>query len=256
MEHVFAVPRQRLFGGAPLPQGFVPAAEVGVLLSADPDTDLFDHLATEGRFLPRPEAEADPTHKQPIPYAAIRWSDRLLVVRRTKGQGEARLHGRHSIGLGGHIEPGDEPSRGGSANRTGELIVRGLMRELGEELALAEGAAFGSPRFLGLINDDRSEVGRVHLGLAFEVPVAAAPGAGEAPVRIREASKMEGRFHPLVASENVWEDLGVFETWSRSLLEGVFLPLGGVNRRADAKPVVQHFEDGTHGRTRSDAADA
>ena len=93
-------------------------------------------------------------------------------MRRTSAGGDARLHERWSIGVGGHVGPDD----GG--------IEAGLQREFHEEL-VADWQP--QPRLLGLLNDDRTPVGRVHLGIVFE-----AEAAGRA-VAVRETHKLVGR---------------------------------------------------------------
>ena len=60
------------------------------------------------RFLPRSAAERDPDFKQLIPYAALRHRDKVFAYRRGGGA-ETRLHGRWSIGIGGHVNPADGP---------------------------------------------------------------------------------------------------------------------------------------------------
>jgi predicted NUDIX family phosphoesterase len=116
-------------------------------------------------------------------------------MRRTRGGRDERLHDRYSIGVGGHLNPGD----GG--------IDGGLRREWAEELD----ASF-VPEFtlVGILNDDTTDVGSVHLGVVF---VADAAGR---PVAIRETDKLTGRFVDRPAVANVAADL---ETWSQLVFE-------------------------------------
>ena len=114
--------------------------------------DLDAFLATverHGRFEPRPAMEADPSFKQIIPYLVLRDGDRYFLMRRTRAGGDVRLHDRWSIGVGGHLNPGDEDLDGG------------LRREWSEELVADFVPDF---RFIGLLNDDTTPVGQVHLG--------------------------------------------------------------------------------------------
>ncbi len=76
-------------------------------------------VAAVGRFMPRREAEQDPGHKQIIPYLVLRDGPRLFVIHRTRAGGDARLHGRYSIGVGGHLNPGDVDVAGGAPARVG-----------------------------------------------------------------------------------------------------------------------------------------
>ncbi|MES2209031.1 MAG: NUDIX domain-containing protein [Chloroflexota bacterium] len=130
-------------------------------------------VARHGRFVDRETAERDRSLKQVIPYLVLRDGNRYFLMRRTRGGGDARLHDRYSIGVGGHLNPGDDDLAGG------------LAREWAEELR-----ADFVPRFtlVGLLNDDTTDVGSVHVGA---VHVA---DAGGRPVTIREADKLEGGF--------------------------------------------------------------
>jgi predicted NUDIX family phosphoesterase len=60
--------------------------------------------------------------------------------------------------------------------------------------------------FVGLLNDDTTPVGEVHLGVVYEAD------AGGRPVQIREIEKLSGSFQPASAVADVADRL---ETWSR-----------------------------------------
>ena len=102
-----------------------------------------------GAFYPRPAAETDAAVKQIIPYLVLRDGDRIFLMKRTRAGGDARLHDLYSIGVGGHMNPGDGRCCGG------------LRREWREELDADFVPEF---EFLGLLNDDKVDVGRHHLG--------------------------------------------------------------------------------------------
>jgi predicted NUDIX family phosphoesterase len=164
------------------------------------DTDVGPALAlitAEGEYRPRDDAEEDPTWKQVIPYLLLRDRGRIFLMRRTSAGGDARLHERWSIGVGGHLGPGDEG------------IEAGLRREFHEEL-VADWQP--QPRLLGLLNDDRTAVGRVHLGVVFE-----AEAAGRA-VAVRETHKLSGAFADAAEVQRGYEWL---ETWSQLLFDFV-----------------------------------
>src|SRR5256886_3337903 len=59
-------------------------------------------------FLPRAQAENDPTHKQIVPYALLTFGDKVLYYVRGKKAGEKRLVAKGSIGIGGHMNDSDE----------------------------------------------------------------------------------------------------------------------------------------------------
>jgi predicted NUDIX family phosphoesterase len=152
-------------------------------------------IAAEGQLRPRAEAEVDPSWKQIIPYLLLRDGQRIFLMRRTSAGADARLHERWSIGVGGHLGPGDAS------------VEAGLLREFEEELVADWRPA---PRLLGLLNDDSTPVGQVHLGVVFE-----ADAAGRA-VAIRETDKLSGSF---VEAEEVAAGYERLESWSQLLLE-------------------------------------
>jgi predicted NUDIX family phosphoesterase len=190
-ERVFVVPRASIADGA---------AWYGTRTD---DLDVFvEALERDGRYEPRPQMEVDPSFKQVIPYLILRDGERYFLMRRTRAGVDARLHDRYSIGVGGHLNPGD----GG--------VLGGLRREWREELVADFEPAF---RLVGLLNDDTTEVGAVHLGAVY---VAEAAGR---PVTIRETDKLAGSF---VEPHEVAAVADRLETWSRLCFE--FLDRAGV----------------------------
>ena len=135
--------------------------------------------------------ERDPSHKQVIPYLVLRDGHRYFLMRRTRAGGDARLHDRWSIGVGGHCNPGDDG------------LLGGLRREWREELEADFEPAF---RPIALLNDDTTDVGAVHLGLVF---VADAEGRA---VAVRETDKLSGAF---VEPSEVAAVADRLETWSQ-----------------------------------------
>jgi predicted NUDIX family phosphoesterase len=164
-------------------------------------------------FRPRSEVEEDPSFKQLIPYVIFSHTDatgrtQLFQYTRGKGQGEGRLHAKMSIGIGGHISEGDGDLDSIAAPQA--VYAQGMRRELAEEVAIE------SPyrdRRVGLINDDQTEVGKVHLGVVhlFEV---------EQPlVRPLEIDILQAGFRPM---EEILSRAANFETWSQICLEALF----------------------------------
>jgi predicted NUDIX family phosphoesterase len=157
-------------------------------------------VAREGRYLDRPIAEDDPTHKQLIPYVVVRDGDRIFLMERTDAGGDRRLHGKASIGVGGHLNPVDEGE---------DALMAGLRREWAEELVADWSPEF---RLVGLLNDDSNPVGAVHLGVVFAVEAE-----GRA-VDVREHAKLSGAFVPQEAVGAAWHRL---ETWSQLVAEAL-----------------------------------
>lgn len=63
----------------------------------------------EATFLERDAAERDEGYRQIIPYVVLRAPAGIFSYARTSRGREARLHGLRSIGVGGHVNPGDLP---------------------------------------------------------------------------------------------------------------------------------------------------
>jgi len=158
-------------------------------------------------YRPRSAMEQDPSFKQLIPYVIFHHQDsaggtQLFQYTRGKGQGESRLHAKRSIGIGGHISAED-------ASQT-SAYEEGMRRELEEEVIID--TPYRS-QIAGLINDDQTEVGQVHLGVVHLVDV-------ESPaVRPRESDILEAGFRPI---RELLADLDRFETWSQICLRALF----------------------------------
>lgn len=217
MSEVLVVDRTAFFGGD-WPQGFQPIAR-------DATDGFLRRAAQLARFEPRPIAETTPAWKQWIPYCVLRCAEPepggepgVFLVQRTRGQGEARLHGAWSIGLGGHVEPEDAAGDRSWRDHGAAFFARSLLRELREELdwRLEQVPA---PQLIGLINDDSTEVGSVHAGLAYVLEVPLPLAQAKERVGIRETSKMRGGFTHLAELRKLWQNPGALESWSRLLME-------------------------------------
>lgn len=193
MEFVLVVPRYRLFPQR-FPHGFEPFA--------DGERDgWLDRIREHGFFVERRHAETQPDLKQVIPYATFERGDDLFLMRRLGKGGEARLHGKLSVGVGGHINPVD-----GAA----DALDAGLRREIEEEVAV-DGTWRAEPA--GVLNDDSTAVGAVHFGLVYRVFV-------EGDVRVRENDALEGSLTPRAeVARLLREERPRFETWSALLLD-------------------------------------
>lgn len=161
-------------------------------------------------YLPRHEVEQDPGFKQLIPYVIFCYTDlenrlNLFQYTRGSGMGEGRLHSKRSVGIGGHISAIDaDPSLNSSP------YEEGMRRELAEEVEILTPY---TAKCVGLINDDQTEVGRVHLGVVHLFNV-------ETPsVRPRETDLLESGFKPIA---QILPDLPSFETWSQICIRALF----------------------------------
>ncbi|MFZ5829069.1 MAG: phosphoesterase [Planctomycetota bacterium] len=179
--------------------------------SCDVDRYLGELLSpAHTSYRPRGEVEEDPGFKQLIPYVIFRHVDAggattVFQYTRGGGMGEARLHRKRSVGVGGHISASDGELTAGHAT-----YGEGMRRELEEEVAIDTPY---TACCVGLINDDESPVGRVHLGVVHLLDV-------ERPaISPREPDICKSGFRPI---EELLADLGGFETWSQICLREIF----------------------------------
>ena len=114
----------------------------------------------------RGDMEEDPNYKQLIGYVLLKdeVTGEVLVYKRLVGGGEARLHGKASVGIGGHMNEVE-------GKTIFEMLKINAARELNEEVGVSEEEALNNLHFIGLINDDKTEVGQVHIGVVYECKV-------------------------------------------------------------------------------------
>ena len=153
-------------------------------------------------FMERSLCETDPSYKQIIPYAIVRYGTNFLLLQRLAGQKEKRLHGLMSIGVGGHI---NELEKNTGAN----ILLNGLKRELEEEITIEYRMA---PEYLGVLNDATNEVGSVHLGFVYKII------ADNDIFTINEPDKMAGRW--ATASE-LSRNYDKMESWSKIIIKSL-----------------------------------
>jgi predicted NUDIX family phosphoesterase len=150
-------------------------------------------------FKPRAEVENDPAFQQIIPYVVFRHGDRYLLTHRLRASSEKRLRKQYSLGVGGHINPGDLEG--------GDPILDGLKREWAEEV-IYDGRF--EAKLLGLLNEESSPVSKVHLGVVFLVD-------GDSPkIQIRETDKLAGELLTLNEMRIHFLEM---ESWSQLVYE-------------------------------------
>ncbi len=115
-------------------------------------------------------AERDSSFKQIIPYIVIQADNANLTAIYRRDGGESRLHGLWSIGIGGHINPLDNctDSQLNSQISLREIVYAGMIREFNEEI-IAKPQYKLAPQFIGTINEELTDVGKVHFGLVFKI---------------------------------------------------------------------------------------
>jgi predicted NUDIX family phosphoesterase len=187
--------------------------ELGYFQGFSRDVERYWPRLLEGdhvEYRPRGQMEDDPSFKQLIPYVLFRWTAddgtvHLFEYLRGSGQGERRLHAKRSVGVGGHISSVDADS--GLAH---DAYLEGMARELAEEVVVNTGCV---TNLAGLLNDDETPVGRVHLGVVHIADV-------EQPhVEPREDDIQDCHFSPV---SDILQRLDQFESWSEIAVRALF----------------------------------
>ena len=199
-ENVLVFPRS-LFEQLGVFQGF--NAQVNNYLPAILDPKHYS-------FLPRSKAETDPNFKQIIPYVIVTDGKSILHYVRGKKAGEQRLVAKGSIGIGGHINHEEDHDLSLLAFTFNvQAFQDAVEREVREELSV-QGSFDARP--VGLINDDSTEVGRVHFGivhLLFRTPDK---------VKKNEQVITQVEFLPIEELKAKREQM---ETWSQLCLDNI-----------------------------------
>jgi predicted NUDIX family phosphoesterase len=174
------------------------------------NSEVLKRIVQNGLFLRRSELEEDPSFKQIIPYAIIsykepkrsgvRQSQSFYLFKRTSKQAEKRLHNKFSLGVGGHMNPND------SMELKEQYLIDELQRELYEEVKLLNGCFIKNFEFIGFINDDTISVGRVHIGLLYNIDVS------NKEVYINETDKMTADW---IDKPDLAEFYEGMETWTK-----------------------------------------
>lgn len=207
--NILCIPRYTL----PAFSGFHPhdhAHNIGALLTSHPEEP--NHAV----FIPRDQAETSEDFVQILPYVLLVCGADIFIYSRNKKGGEERLHGKLSVGVGGHIEQQDheEPLM---------AYLYGTMREIQEETGLEIPLAALQNTVLGLLHDPSTPVGRVHLGVLHALHISVDQMA--AVLAHSEESMSDPRFTSIadfIESRN--EDASTFgmfdglEPWSQYAL--------------------------------------
>jgi predicted NUDIX family phosphoesterase len=171
------------------------------------DRRYFDALKVAS-FVDRAPAEGDESRRQVIPYVVIRTARGVFSYVRTGAGREARLHGRRSIGVGGHVNPSDLPEGlAALAAAPLETLAAAARRELAEETVGLDGAPLG---WLGFLRDESAPVARVHLGVVY----LADPAHGDVALT-DEGAMADARW---LRWTELAADRDAYEGWSRLVI--------------------------------------
>lgn len=162
-------------------------------IKADDVARLVRIINTKHKFMARGDVEDDPRWQQIIPYMFFENAGKYFLMQRNAGHTDKRLASNFSLGVGGHINKKDI--------KTGS-IVSWAKREFEEEV---DYKGRYKAEFLGLLNDDTNDVGRVHLGLIIKM-------AGKSNgITVRD----EHQSGKMVAVDELSRNYKKMETWSQ-----------------------------------------
>jgi predicted NUDIX family phosphoesterase len=193
-ELVFAIPTEERWG-------LITYKKQGLINS---DGDVLNRIVNNSLFLKRNELEEDPSYKQIIPYAIISCKDSFYLFKRTSGQTEKRLHNKFSLGVGGHMNPGNPEES------EGQYLINELKRELFEEVRLLNGCSIENIDFIGFLNDDTIPVGNYHIGLFYNIHIS------NKEVIINEPYKMTAAW---IDKPRLAEFYDGMETWTKIIFD-------------------------------------
>jgi deoxycytidine triphosphate deaminase/predicted NUDIX family phosphoesterase len=179
-------------------------SEQGFELLTPEKTEALLEEISNGLFRWRDDCESDELLVQPIPYLVVIGHDMKIFEyvrpKDKKKYAEPRLAGDHSVGIGGHIMPGDAPDYVGSC----------LAREEDEEVTID--GKLSKPRLIGTIMCYDKEVDKYHLAL---VHVAYLDGT----IQPKDTSIEQNR---MVNLHDLWQPFKSYrkyETWSKEIIK-------------------------------------
>lgn len=180
-----------------LPEGFSPL-----------EPRLLDRLfVADALWLgPRNWLENDEGFRQLVSYVVFRHANDVLMYRRTSKGGETRLHGRISLGVGGHVNAADLVTKADVVDLKA-TIQRACEREIAEEV---ECGPIQLLETVGLIKESTSSVSRVHLG------VVAVCWLNQPTLAVRDPGLVDTRFVPVAELRHLKDQM---ETWSACLID-------------------------------------
>lgn len=178
--------------------------------------ELNTQWGLHGSVQRRGDMETNKNFVQPIPYCVIAKedTDEVFAYTRLQGSGESRLHGKTSIGAGGHMNIEDEEYWNFE-----HLLALGLARELEEEVIIRDSKGKEITNMYpltkqlnvkGIIYSQDNEVDSVHLGV---VTVLNLPTGYS--VDVRETESLKGSFQSYEEVKNN-ENL---ESWTKIIID-------------------------------------
>lgn len=156
-----------------------------------------DLIQQKKEFLPRSAMEVDLSYKQIIPYIVFSHEGSYFLMQRRDNATESRLKNKYSLGIGGHIREEDLKDNS---------IFAWAEREFHEEVSYNDPFTL---KPLGILNDDATPVGQVHVGFVFLLE-------GSTP---NISVKSELKSGQLVTLQEGNHYFNTMETWSQIVYE-------------------------------------
>ncbi len=195
-EQIIVVPRTTLFDNET-------NAFNGFLSKSDVKGDNIFNSLSHYEVKRRGDMEENSDYKQLISYCLLEnQNGEILVYERLSGGGEERLHGQSSIGVGGHMNDVV------GADSINEVLRVNAQRELEEEVGLSTEDS-QNMEYIGFINDDNNDVGKVHMGVVFKITV------NSNDVEAKETDTLRIKW----IEKGKIESYDDFETWSALILQ-------------------------------------
>ena len=166
-------------------------------LKTDSFQDYFKTVEQNKEFHPRSAMENDTTYKQIIPYLVFRHEDRYFLMQRQNKASEQRLKNKYTLGIGGHIRQEDLQSTD---------VMGWARREFLEEVHYKDRYTVHP---LGILNDDSSMVGKVHIGFVLLIE------GNSASISVRSELK-NGELYTLKECESFYDHM---ESWSQIVFD-------------------------------------
>jgi predicted NUDIX family phosphoesterase len=237
-EHlIFGVPRDTLVKSGIIPPEnetagkatFIPISSISELLHfiraahGKPETG-------GGFYRERSGAETDPAFQQISMYGFIMKDGQLLTYHRGHANEEPRLDRRKiAIGVGGHMEQDDTNFIQSFYREIAEEVE--ILKD-GEKIKISNGTGVDIKHFkelvtlipVGIIKDERDEVGRMHIGVAVRVE----PKAPNIDIRVSmdngESSVSATFIDPKELFAKSKSGQAKVEGWGEIVLEHAILP--------------------------------
>lgn len=164
-------------------------------------TDIFDsfveNIQQYAAYIPRSHAETNEAYKQIIPYMIFKFENKIFVMQRKSTASEQRLANKYSLGIGGHIRQEDIVDND---------IFQWARREFQEEVSYSGTLKISK---IGVLNDDSSAVGKVHLGMILLLE------GNSDQIKIKSEHK-SGILLTLAECKSLYP---LFESWSQIILD-------------------------------------